>query len=176
MQRFKQVKKLGVIFNPYEANSLLAVEQLRKHAAQFKYELIEAPLPRGQRPDVGSVSETAHRLLASKPDFIYLPSDSSLIERAATIVDLTNAARVPVISATEDPIRKDGALMGLVGNYANAGAFAGYKAEQILLKKQTAGSIPIETLRRFSLVVNMATAARLRVYPPLDLINIAEML
>jgi putative ABC transport system substrate-binding protein len=66
--------------------------------------------------------------------------------------------------------------MGLVSNYSNAGAFAGYKAEQILLGKTVAGKIPIETLQRFALVVNMKAATQLGVYPPLDLIKIAELL
>jgi ABC-type uncharacterized transport system substrate-binding protein len=178
MMRFKQVKHLGVIFNPYEANSALAVEQLKEHAGQFGFTLTEAGLTTapGQKPNAQDVIDAMQRLIAAKPDFIYLPSDSSLIERAATIVGLATAARVPVISATEGPIREDGALMGLVSNYSNAGAFAAYKAEQILVGKQPAGRIPIETLQRFALVVNMTTAVQLGVYPPLDLIKIAELL
>jgi putative ABC transport system substrate-binding protein len=176
MQRFRKVRKLGVIYNSLEANSLLAVEQLRQHAAQFQYQLIEAPLRSGQRPAESEIGEAMYRLTESKPDFIYLPSDSSLIARAAMIVGLASAARVPLISATEGPIRKDGALMGVVSNYANAGAFAGYKAEQILLGKAVAGNIPIETLQRFTLVINMKSAIRLGIYPPLDLIKIAELL
>ncbi len=176
MQRFRKVRKLGVIYNSLEANSKLAVEQLRRLAPQFQLELIEAPLRSGQKPDASEIGEAMNRLLESKPDFVYLPSDSSLIERAAMIVGLASAAGVPLISATEDPIRKHGALMGLVSNYSNAGAFAGYKAEQILLGKAAAGKIPIDTLQRFALVVNMKTATQLGVYPPLDLIKIAELL
>jgi putative ABC transport system substrate-binding protein len=176
MQRFRKVRKLGVIYNSLEANSKLAVEQLRQLAPQFQFDLIEVPLLSGQTPDAREIGEAVHRLLASKPDFVYLPSDSSLIERAAMIVGLASAAGVPVISATEDPIRKAGALMGLVSNYSNAGDFAGYKAEQILAGKAAVGKVPIDTLQRFALVVNMKTAIQLGVYPPLDLIKIAELL
>jgi putative ABC transport system substrate-binding protein len=176
MQRFRQVTKLGVIYNVSEPNSRLAVAQLRALAAQFKLELVEAAVISGPRPDAGEVAEAMRPLIAARPGFIYLPSDSSLIERAATIVELALPAGIPIISATEGPIRQDGALMGLVTNYANAGAFAGYKAEQILRGKEAVRSIPIETLQRFTLVVNMATAVHLGVYPPLDLIKIAELL
>jgi putative tryptophan/tyrosine transport system substrate-binding protein len=176
MQRFRKVRKLGVIYNSLEANSKLAVEQLRQLAPQFQFDLIEVPLLSGQTPDAREIGEAVHRLLASKPDFVYLPSDSSLIERAAMIVGLASAAGVPVISATEDPIRKAGALMGLVSNYSNAGDFAGYKAEQILAGKAAVGKVPIDTLQRFALVVSMKTAIQLGVYPPLDLIKIAELL
>ena len=176
MQRFGQVTKLGVIYNVSEPNSRLAVAQLRGLAAQFKLQLLEAAVISGPKPDAAEVAEAMQPLIAARPGFIYLPSDSSLIERAATIVELARSAGIPIISATEGPIRQDGALMGLVTNYANAGAFAGYKAEQILRGKEAVRSIPVETLQRFTLVVNMTTAVQLGVYPPLDLIKIAELL
>jgi len=178
MQRFRPVKKLGVVFNPVEANSELAVVQLKQHAAQLGFTLVEAPLlsPPGQRPTIVDISDATRLLIAAEPDFIYLPSDSSLIERATVIVELATRARIPLLSATEGPIRNDGALMGLVSNYANAGAFAAHKAEQILIGKQAPGRIPIETLQRFTLLVNMGSALHLGIYPPLDLIKIAELL
>jgi putative ABC transport system substrate-binding protein len=151
---------------------------LKEHSAQFHFELTQAPLltPPGQKPSPNDISEAMRDLRAARPDFIYLPSDSSLIERAATIIGLASAARIPVISATEGPIREDGALLGLVSNYYNAGAFAAHKAEQILVGQQAVGKVPIETLQRFALVVNMTTAIQLGIYPPLDLIKIAELL
>ena len=178
MQRFKSVKKLGVIYNPYEANSALAVEQLRELTAQFRFELREAALQTapGAQVVTQDIVDAMLRLHAAKPDFVYLPSDSSLIARASTIVGMATAAKIPVISATEGPIRDDVALVGLVSNYYNAGAFAAHKAEQILVGKQPTGRLPIETLQRFALVVNMTTAFQLGVYPPLDLIRIAELL
>jgi putative ABC transport system substrate-binding protein len=178
MQRFKPVKTLGVIFNPYEANSALAVDQLKGLNTQFKFALAEAALQTapGQPVVTQDIVDAMRQLIAGKPDFIYLPSDSSLIARAATIVGMATAAGIPVISATEGPIRDDAALVGLVSNYYNAGAFAAHKAEQILVGKQPAGKLPIETLQRFALVVNMTTARQLGIYPPLDLIRIAELL
>jgi len=98
MQQFRSVRKLGVIYNSLEANSKLAVEQLRQLAPQFQFELLETPLLSGQKPDAREIGEAMHRLIQSRPDFIYLPSDSSLIERAAVIVRFASAAGVPLIS------------------------------------------------------------------------------
>ena len=178
MQRFKPVKKLGVIYNPYEANSALAVEQLKQLTTQFQFSLVEAALQTapGDAVVAQDIVDAMARLIAAKPDFVYLPSDSSLIARASTIVGMTTTAKIPVISATEGPIRDDGALVGLVSNYYNAGTFAAHKAEQILVGKQPAGRLPIETLQRFALVINMGTAFQLGLYPPLDIIRIAELL
>ena len=175
MQRFAPIRKLGVIYNLAEVNSLLAVVQLRQLASSLEYELIEAPLGTGHRPSTTEIEHAMERMLAARPDFVYLPSDSSMIANAQTIVRLATAAKVPVISATESPIYEAGALFGMVTKYVNAGAFAGYKAEQILLKRQLVGSIPIERLQRYSLVINMNAAAQLGIYPPLDLLRIAEL-
>jgi len=156
-------------------NSLLAVVQLRQLANILEYELVEAPLGTGHRPSTTEIEQAMERMLSGRPDFVYLPSDSSMIANAQTIVRLATAAKVPVISATESPIYEAGALVGMVTKYVNAGAFAGYKAEQILLRRQPVGAIPIERLQRYSLVINMNAAARLGIYPPLDLLRIAEL-
>lgn len=175
MQRFATIRKLGVIYNVAEVNSLLAVVQLRQLANILEYELVEAPLGTGHRPSTTEIEQAMERMLSGRPDFVYLPSDSSMIANAQTIVRLATAAKVPVISATESPIYEAGALVGMVTKYVNAGAFAGYKAEQILLKRQSVGAIPIERLQRYSLVINMNAAAQLGIYPPLDLLRIAEL-
>jgi putative ABC transport system substrate-binding protein len=142
MQRLKTVQRLGVLYNPHEANSVLSVRELRRHAGKFGFGLIEAPLstPAGQKVTSQEVAAVMRELVISRPDFIYLPSDSSLIQQAAAIVGSAKAAGLPVISATEAPIREQGALVGLVSSYYNAGAYAGYKAEQILTGKLTAAA------------------------------------
>jgi putative ABC transport system substrate-binding protein len=176
MKRFKNVSKLGVIYNTKEANSVLAVQQLRQYSHQFKFDLIEGPLASGTNPLDSEVNEVMEALLMSHPDFIYLPSDSSIIARSGAIVSAATAAGIPTISATEGPIRDSGALMGLVSNYNTAGQFAAYKAEQVLTGKEKIDTIPIETLQRFTIVINMKTALKLNLFPPLSIIKIAQLL
>ncbi len=177
MQRVRPVKRLGVVYNPHEANSVLSIKQLKQHADTYGYTLIDVALTTKAGTKVTSidVASAVRAVLNASPDFIYLPSDSSLIQQAAAIVGPSKAAGVPIISATESPIRREGALMGLVSSYYNAGTYAGYMAEQIIVGKKSAGSIPVDTLQRFTLLMNMSSATELGVYPPLDLIPIAEL-
>jgi putative ABC transport system substrate-binding protein len=176
MNRFRNTQKLAVIYNSFEANSLSTIDQLRQNASIFKFDLIEAPLMSGQKPNLDEIINMMDYLISKHPDFVYLPSDSSIIERASQIVEIAHKAHIPTISATEDPIRNDGAILGLVSNYYNAGAFAGYKAEKILQGLENIENIAIETLQRFALLVNMKSSIRLELYPPLDLIKIAEII
>ncbi|HEX5126938.1 MAG TPA: ABC transporter substrate-binding protein [Rhodocyclaceae bacterium] len=178
MEHFKRVTRLGAVFNPQEANSTLAIQDLRNASKQFGFELVAEGLDvaKGEKPTPQAIVEATQKVIAAKVDFIYLPSDSSLIQQATLIVAPATTAGIPVISATEAPIRSNGALVGLVSNYYNAGTFAAYKAEQILLKKQNANDIPIETLQRFSLLINMGAARSLQLYPPLNELKFAELL
>lgn len=176
MKRYKPVKKLGVIYNPNEPNSLSSIQQLRQQAAQFQFNIVEAPIASNATLEDRDISNAMQGLIAAKPDFIYLPSDSTIISRAKIIVDAANEVGIPTLSATEGPIRDSGALLGLVSKYESAGQFAGYKAEQILMRKERIEAIPIETLRHFTIVVNMKTAKKLNLWPPLDIIKIAELL
>jgi putative ABC transport system substrate-binding protein len=107
---------------------------------------------------------------------VYLPSDSFVISRSKSLVNLITETGIPTFSATEDPIYTAGALMGLVSRYYNVGQFAGYKAEQILVHKKRPEDIPIETLKRFSFIINMKTAKKLEFYPPIMALKFAEVI
>ena len=172
-----RVRRLGVIYNPAEANSRLLVDQLATLAASEGFELIRAPVEL-DRPGT-EIPETIPTLLGplagEKVDALYLPSDSFVISHAADIVRQAHAAGIPTFSATETPIRQDHAFMGLVSRYYSVGQFAAYKAEQILLQRREPGSLPVETLNRFSLVINLRAARTLGIFPPVAMFRFAEI-
>ena len=68
------------------------------------------------------------------------------------------------------------ALTGLVSRYYSVGQLAGAKALVILVAGKSPAQVPVETLKRFSLLVNMQVARSLRLYPPIDMLNYAEVI
>ncbi|MDC8758306.1 ABC transporter substrate-binding protein [Janthinobacterium sp. hw3] len=176
LQSMRGTRHIGVLYNPQEKNSLLAVQELERIAPQFdmSVQLKPVALDRNNNPSADGLHKAVKELLANKPQFVYIPSDSFLIKNAKTVVQAANLAGIPVFAATEAPIRNDGALLGLVSNYFNVGEFAGYKAEQILVKKIPPSQIPVDVLHRFTYLVNMTTAKKLRIYPPAAILKIAE--
>ncbi|AMC34990.1 ABC transporter substrate-binding protein [Janthinobacterium sp. B9-8] len=178
LQKMRNTQTIGVIYNSQEKNAVLAVQGLEKIAAKYKLSLDLAPvaLDENNKPSVEGIKIAAQTLLEKKPQFIYIPSDSFMIKNARTVVQVAQAAKIPVFSATEAPIRNDGALLGLVSTYFNVGELAAYKAEQILLKKERVSKIPIDSLNRFTYLVNMGAAKKLGVYPPLAVIKFAELI
>ncbi|MOA37418.1 hypothetical protein D3C78_1590080 [compost metagenome] len=49
-------------------------------------------------------------------------------------------------------------------------------ARQILVDKKPVSAVAASTLQRFSLLVNMRTAKALDLYPPMLLLNVAEVI
>ncbi len=178
MKSVRRFQKLGIVFNPEEDNAVAAVNAFENFAQQHSFELIKAPVQTGKdkKPIVESIPDTVLDLIKKSPEFIYLPSDSFIISNAAIITEITNKHNIPTFSATEEPIRLCNAYMGLVSLYYNAGRFAGYKAEQILVKKKKPEDIPIETLKRFSLLINMDVGQKIQFYPPITILKSAEII
>lgn len=178
MTSIVKVSRLAVVYNPLEKNSQLTVQALQDLAGEFKYSLEATPVGIGAngKPDPQTLPGIMASMLAKKPDAIYLPSDSFVIANAGLATAAAIDAGVPVFSATEDPIRKAGALAGLVSTYYNVGRFAAYKAEMILVQKKKPADIPIETLNRFTFLVHMKTAKALATYPPIHVMQTAEVI
>ena len=116
------------------------------------------------------------QIKAEGADWLYLLPDTFL----GTIYDLVTpkalALGLPTFGAAELAIREGGALAGLVCRYYSVGQLTAAKAEQILVQGTDPAAIPIETLKRFSLIINIRVARALELYPPLAMLNYAEVL
>lgn len=168
MRQVKKIKRLGFIYSRGEKNSGLILATLREQSRQGGFEVIAESFAADE------VGGALHGLIARAPDFLYLPSDSSVIVQAGEICAASHAAGIPTFSATEEPVRQSGAFLGLVTPYFTAGKFAAYKARQILAEGKSPGVIPIESVTRFQLLVNIDSAHRLDLYPPVNLMRFAE--
>lgn len=170
--------KLGVIFNIKEQNSLLSVKELENLSNDEGFTLVKVPIPldSNQEPEKELTRDIIKPFITAKVELVYLPSDSFVIANSVLLVELLNEYRIPTFSATEEPIHNANALMGIVSHYYNVGQFAGYKAEEILIDKKQPKDIPIETLGKFSFIINMKTAKRLRCYPPISILKLAEVI
>ena len=178
MRAYRAFTSIGVIFNPAELNSALNVKELREAAKREGFQLIEQPIPLDaqNKPLESSLLQLIGDIARKKPQFLYLGPDSFVGANRKLITEAALARRLPTFSATEVALREGKALFGLVSRYDNVGRLAAYKAEQVLVRKMRPSDIPIETLNRFSYIVNMSVAAELGFYPPLKVVNYAEII
>lgn len=177
IQAYRRFTRLAILYNPAESNSIINVAELRTQAAQQHFTLIEEPVPLDQsgHPEVDQVPGLIDKIAAREPQFLYLGPDTFIGANGVMITKAALDHRLPTFSATEAPLRDGEALFGLVSRYDAVGRLTAYKAAQILDGKP-ASEIPVETLARFAYVVNMPVAQKLDFYPPLGVLNFAEVI
>ncbi|MCG5234487.1 ABC transporter substrate-binding protein [Xanthobacter oligotrophicus] len=177
MQSYKAFRKVGVIYSPNERNSVAIIDEMKAFCAGIDASVIAQPLTMvGSRPTGDGVEDFVRNLKAQGADWLYLPADTFL----ATIFDRVGpaalAAGLPTFGATEFFLREGLGLVGLVSRYYSVGQLAASKAVEVLVQRVPPRDIPIETLRRFALIINMNIAKQLGVYPPIAMLNYAEVI
>ncbi len=176
---YRKITRLGVLYNPAEHNSVLVVEELRRDAPKHDVTLLEAPVPLGStgQPDAATLPALIHDLARQGAEMLYIGPDTFVAGINRQTVGMTAlAARLPTFSVTEAIVRKNGALFGLTSSAFAIGRFTAFKAAKILVDGKTPNEIPVETLQRFSILINMPTARALEFYPPMGLLNLAEVI
>lgn len=169
--------KLGVVYNPKETNSQETVNQLRQYAKLMNFELLERPVPlsKNKQPSAESISSLVADLADNNTDLIYLGPDAFMNANRKTLIETAMAFSIPVFSASEGAVRHDEALFAFVHRHYTVGQMAGKKALQILKDKTQAYDIPIEAPQRSLFVVNMTAAKKTGVFPPMTLLQNADM-
>jgi len=178
IRAYRRFERIAIIFNPAEPNSVLNVKEWRALAASEHFQLIEQPVPldaKGQ-PTAAALPALVQALARRQVQLLYIGPDSFLAANRVTLTEAALAARLPTFAATEVALREGKALFGLVSGYENVGRLTAHKAAQILYQHVAPPQIPIETLARFSYLVNMSVASQLQMYPPLKVINYAELM
>ena len=176
MALYRPFRKVGIVFNPREQNSVSVVRGLEALSPEFGFELGTFPVRAGAGSHLpaNELPDRVHEAKSAGADWLYIPPDTLLnVNRDA----LTNAAldlKLPSFSSAERFIRESHALCGLVSRYWSVGAFAGFKAEQILFGMKSARQLPVEMLARFSYLVRLDSAKLLGLPPPLKVMKVGE--
>lgn len=178
MASYRPFTRLGVLFTPTEPNSLAIVEELGRLEAVLGYTLVPRRFRIGTdgRPTAAGVEELIAEIKGDGADWLYLLPDTFLGTVYDRVVPAALGERLPTFGAAELAVREGGALVALVSRYYSVGQLAASKALQILTQGRQPQGIPIETLSRFSLIINMAVARELELYPPIEMLNYAEVL
>lgn len=177
IRAYAPVAHLGVLENPKELNSRINTAVVRDIAARegLSLTVLDYPLGPDDMPDPASIPALMDDLKAAGVDAVYVGSSSfNLAQR-----DLFTAAAVdrglPVFSAYAQMVEDSDALMAVANAYANVGRLAADQALKILDGGCAPIDLPIAGLDRYSVFINMDVARRLDLYPPIQLIGIAEL-
>ena len=145
-------KRVGMVYNPGEANSVVVVKQLQTLLPKLGMTLVEAAAPRSV--DVGS----AARSLIGKVDVIYTNTDNNVVSAYESLVKVGNESKIPLIASDTDSVKR-GAIAALGINYKDLGEQTGRMAVRIL-KGEKPGDIKPELSTKLELYVNPGAAQK----------------
>ena len=153
-------KRLGVIYNSGEANSVKVVTELRRILQARDKELVETTAAA-----TNEVSQAMLALVQQRIDAVYLPGDNTAYQAYDVVVQVCRDAEVPLIVDMPEYTAR-GALAGIgVGFYQSAKATAQLLGR--VLNGESPGRIPMQNLSIRSGHVNLQTAKELGItFPP----------
>ena len=158
-------KKVGMVYNPGEANSMVVVEALKKILPKYGMQLVEAAAPRSI--DVGS----AARSLVGKVDVIYTNTDNNVVSAYEALVKVGNDRKIPLVASDTDSVKR-GAIAALGVNYRDLGRQTGRMVVRIL-EGEKPGDIKTQTSSNLQLFLNEAAAKKQGVMLSEELLNTA---
>lgn len=178
IRSYLPLDKLGIVFNPAEANSVSNVEALRHLAERLGFTLLEAPVPAGAdgQPSPDAIPALVAGLAERGAQVLYIGPDNFVGNHREALTEAGIVEGLPAFTATELEIRDGDAMFGLVSRYEQVGRLAALKARAIVLEKKTPAELPVETLERFAYLIRLPVARRLQRYPPLQLLRYAEII
>ena len=177
IRSYRYFKRLGILYNSNELNSVLNLQNIRNLAKKMRFDLFEraVDLDENGKPILASVPIKISELRNREVEFIYVGSSSFLMQNSDYVTQSALDQGVPIVSAYEAMAKTSNALLAVASRYYSVGKLAGYQAKLILIDKSKPIDLPVLSLSRYSYLINMDTARKLKLYPPIDLLRYAEI-
>ena len=160
-------KTLGIIYNPMEQNSVIQRDITKKLETLLNFTLYEFKITTGT--DIPKIIKDIN----SAVDAVYLPSDSMVKTLGNDLMTGLNSLKIPSLSAMEDMVVNESALIGLVPDYYQLGRLAAIKANLVFQGKHPS-QIPTSTLDHFDIILNMNTAKQIGINIPTSILIMAD--
>lgn len=162
----RNVKKVGILYNSGETNSVFLKDLAKQKAEELGLELIEAPVTSSSE-----VYQTAQSLVG-RVDGIYVPTDNTIVSAIQSVIKVTNKNNLPLIVADNNSV-KEGALATLGIDYYKLGEQTGAMAQKVL-NGANPGDMPIQRIEEADLIINLKAAEKMNIDLPQSLIDEAK--
>ncbi|MDR1236487.1 MAG: ABC transporter substrate-binding protein [Holosporaceae bacterium] len=155
------LRKLGIIYNTGESNSVSIVKRLREVCKNKGLMLVEQGVSR--MADISA----ATKKLAGEVDAVFISNDNLALSGITNIITICNGSKIPVYVSDTDQVEK-GCLAALGPNQYNIGVQTGKILERILTGEDI-NKIRIEYPEVSELYINLKAAKLLGITVPKDL-------
>ncbi len=170
-------KRLGILYNSSEKNSLLKVNEIRSLQQKLGFELIALELDKDGdgAPVSASIPTKIEKLKQQNVDFIYLGSSVFLEDHMDLFTTSALEHEIPVLSPYETLVRKAQAYLSVAAREYDVGLLAGEQIRKILIDGKIPGDLSVRSVDQYAYVINMNTAKKLKLFPPVAIMQIAEI-
>ena len=161
------VKRLGVIYNAGEANSVATFEQVKAEAVKLGWQVAPATVANS-----AGVNQAA-KSLVGKADAIYVGTDNTVITALEAIIKVCQQSKLPLFTADNDSVQR-GSVAALAVDYHRMGKQTAHMAKRILVDGVKPASMPVEDLLELELYVNKGAAKAMGVTVPQAVLSRAD--
>ena len=162
----RDIKKVGILYNSGETNSVFLKNLANEKAAELGLEMIEAPVTSSSE-----VYQTAQSLVG-RVDGIYVPTDNTIVSAIQSVIKVSNENNLPLIVADNSSV-KEGALATLGIDYYKLGKQTGNMAVKVL-DGTDPGELPIQRIQEADLIINQKAAQNMNIEIPQNLLDEAK--
>ena len=150
-----ELKSVGLVWNPAEANSQAQTKIARGVCAELGIELVEA-----NAENSTSALEAANSLVSRGVEAIWISGDVTISLATDSIINAARRGRIPVFTVMPPNVKK-GSLFDLGANYYEVGLAVGNLAADVLDGKNPA-DVPVENFAPELFLINETALAGLR--------------
>jgi putative ABC transport system substrate-binding protein len=166
LQILPNLKRLGVLYNPGETNSVDEVKDLESVAKQKGIQLIYAPVTTS-----AEVGVAAHSLVG-KVDAFVTPKDNTVTAGLEAGIKVAKEKKIPFFSMDFDTVHR-GTIIAFGPSFYELGRSAAKKAVRIF-NGEKPEDIPITLGEKFYILINQKSAGEQGVVIPKELLDKAD--
>lgn len=155
---FPNAKKIGVIYNPSESNSVALLDLFEKTLKKTGMTLTRATA--ANMVDVTAATKS----LVGKVDALYIPNDNTVVAALEALIKVTQSESIPVFCADPESV-KQGCLAAVTHSQYGLGRQTGRMVAKVL-KGTDIQALPPETPEKVELSLNQDVADALKITFP----------
>lgn len=147
---FPEARKIGVIYNSGEQNSVVNIANVKQVLQDGGLETVEATVTNSSE-----VKQAADSLVG-RADIIYLTSDNTVISALSSVVSVANDKDIPLFCESSESVG-EGAFASIGFQYYDLGYTTGKMAVEVL-KGASPADIPVQFSEKLDLMINPKAA------------------
>jgi putative ABC transport system substrate-binding protein len=167
-EAFPNSKKIGVLYNTSEQNSVVQVKMLKELAPKYGFEVI------AESSTNANEMVSALAKISKEIDVFYAIQDSTLVTYFKNLSEKMNEQKIPIIGSNEVYTNLGGLISQGTTDY-QIGYRAGEMAVEILKNGKKPSDIKIESVQKPTISINKANMELLGIKLPESIISKAEI-